>query len=587
MRATRSRTKPHSIFVSAARLAATVALLMSTAPVAAHAASPAVLRVGSWHGVRGSYRSIQAAVDAAKPGDWILVGPGDYHERADYTTYRPKPAGGEAGAGVWIDEPNLHLRGMNRNSVVVDGTKPGAPRCSAAPADQGFGPPNSAGHPFGRNGVEVWKANDVSVENLTVCNFLTGSGSSGNEIWWNGGDGSGKLGGRGFYGAYMTTTSTYYGAESTAAAYGIFSSNWSGGTWDQSYASNFNDSGYYIGACQQVCDQVMNHAWAQYSALGYSGSNSGGSLVIENSEFDHNQDGFDTNSQNGDDPSPQNGACPNNGISPITNTHSCWVFRNNYVHDNNNPNVPAAGSAAAGPVGTGLSLSGGRNDTIMNNRFVNNGAWGVIFVPYPDSGAPCTGGTLTPAACLFDESGDALLNNTFKGNGSFGNPTNGDFAETNLEPGPANCFRGNTEEGGGSVSSSPPTLQTTTTTCGGTVPPDTNAPFTAEVLCDSQAISVGPVSGSSACLPTDHYPRVTKVVMHPLPTGLTTMPNPCAGVPDNPRCRRGFAATAHADKPTSGLAGTGATSNLPLLGLLLTLTGGIGVFIRKRRPREH
>jgi hypothetical protein len=558
------------------------ALLATMAPTTVHARGLAVLRVGSWHGVKGNYASIQAAVDAAKPGDWVLVGPGDYHERADSTTYKPKPSGGEAGAGVWIDKANLHLRGMNRNSVVVDGTKPGSPQCSAAPADQVFGPLNNAGKPLGRNGVEVWKADAGSVENLTVCNFLTGSGGSGNEIWWNGGDGSGKVGGRGFLGAYLNATSSYYAGESTAAAYGIFSSNWTGGTWDQTYTSNFNDSGYYIGACQQVCDQVMNHAWAQYSALGYSGSNSGGSMLIENSQFDHNRDGFDTNSQNGDDPSPQNGACPGNGISPITHTHSCWVFRNNYVHDNNNPNVPTAGAAAAGPVGTGMSLSGGRNDTIMNNRFENNGAWGVIFVPYPDSGPPCIGGTLTPAFCLYEESGDALLNNTFKGNGTFGNPTNGDFAETTLEPGPSNCFRGNTEAGGGAVTSSPPTLQVTTTTCGGTVPPDANPQFSAEVLCDSQAISVGPVPGSSTCLPTDHYPRRTNVVMHPLPAGLVTMPNPCAGVPNNPWCSRGSDTSARGQRPSSGLPSTGLPIGVPLAGLLVLGTG-VGLLIRRSR----
>ena len=50
-----------------------------------------------------------------------------------------------------------------------------------------------------------------------------------------------------------------------------------------------------------------------------------------------------------------------------------------------------------------MSLSGARNDTIMNNRFVRNNAWGVIFVPYTDSGKPCNGGTLNSpfaaAAC--------------------------------------------------------------------------------------------------------------------------------------------------------------------------------------------
>jgi hypothetical protein len=32
------------------------------------------------------------------------------------------------------------------------------------------------------------------------------------------------------------------------------------------------------------------------------------------------------------------------------------------------------------------------------------------------------------------------------------------------------------------------------------------------------------------------YPRVTRVVMPPLPRGLRTMPNPCLGVPANAFC---------------------------------------------------
>ena len=38
------------------------------------------LLVGTWHGHSGPFRSIQAAINAARPGDWILVAPGDYHE---------------------------------------------------------------------------------------------------------------------------------------------------------------------------------------------------------------------------------------------------------------------------------------------------------------------------------------------------------------------------------------------------------------------------------------------------------------------------------------------------------------------------
>ncbi len=502
----------------------------------AQAADARVLRVGIYKGIRGQFGTIQAAVDAARPGDWILVGPGDYK-----TTSAHHPKGGsEFPAAVLITKPGLHLRGMNRDAVVVDGTKPGSSRCSTTAAEQNFGPNTSRG-PTGLNGIMVWKADNVWVQNLTACNFLGGSGGdgqTGNEIWWNGGADSGRVGGWGFYGSYLNATSTFYESESSAAQYGIFSSNWSGGTWNQTYASNFNDSGYYIGACRQICDQTIDRAHAEYNALGYSGTNSGGYLVIENSEFDRNEDGLDTNSQNADYPPPQNGECPNGKVNPITHTHSCWVFMDNYVHDNNNPNVPSAGSAAAGPVGTGMSVSGGRNDTIRHNRFVRNNAWGIIVLPYPDSGPPCTGGTLDalgPGSCLYDPFGVAVLNNTFTRNGSFGHPSNGDIATLNFESGnPTNCFRGNVDRSGASASTSPADLEHTHPICNGSsAPANTNPPFLAEALCDTQTSLV---PGQPPACPTGQYPRRSRVIMHPLPADLPTMPNPCAQVPANPWC---------------------------------------------------
>ncbi len=53
-------------------------LAAPTGAAAARASSPRVLRVGTYHGIRGQYKTIQAAVDAARPGDWVLVAPGDY-----------------------------------------------------------------------------------------------------------------------------------------------------------------------------------------------------------------------------------------------------------------------------------------------------------------------------------------------------------------------------------------------------------------------------------------------------------------------------------------------------------------------------
>ncbi|HLY49246.1 MAG TPA: hypothetical protein VKR21_08620 [Solirubrobacteraceae bacterium] len=512
--------------------AAFAALVLVLVP----AASARVLLVGTYHGTRGSFSSIQAAVDAAKPGDWILIGPGDYKT----SSIRTPRGGGQFPAGILISKPGLHLRGMNRNRVIVDGTRPGSSACSRKRAAQNFGPRRKK-QTEGLNGIMVWKADNVAVQNLTVCNFLGGSGGdgvTGNEVWWNGGSGSGKIGGWGFSGSYLNTTNTFFKGERTAARYGIFASNWSGGTWTQDYASNFNDSGFYIGACRQICDNTVNHVWAQYSALGYSGSNSGGRLVIENSQFDHNKDGFDTNSQNGDNPPPQNGACPHNGISPITHTHSCWVFMNNYVHDNNNPNVPQVGAAASGPVGTGMSVSGGRNDTIMNNRFVRNDAWGLIVLPYVDSGKPCRGGTLGglgPGTCLYDDWGDAVVGNTFSGNGTYGHPSNGDIAWLNLEGGhPTPCFSANTELGGGPAVTSPSDIERTHPACdGSSTAANQNLTFLPEVLCNS---GISLTSGPPPC-PSGRYPRAHGAPpMRQLPRHLPSMPNPCTGVPANPWC---------------------------------------------------
>src|SRR5246127_4525826 len=484
-------------------VASAVVVLVALAVVSA--ASAKVLLVGSYHGIPGKFKSIQAAVDAARAGDWILVGPGDYHEQADHRAQRgPQPA--DEPAGVVISTPDIHLRGMDRNGVVVDGTLPGSQPCSSALSAQDFGPLGPGGTPLGRSGILVWKANDTWVENLTVCNFLGGSGNAGNQVWWNGGDGGGQIDLNGFWGDYLNATSTYYGGESTASTYGIFASDSTNGSFTYSYASNMNDSNYYVGACQQQCDTTLDHVSSQYGALGYSGTNSGGTLIVENSEFDHNKDGFDTNSQNNSDwPSPQDGACPNGGTSPITGTHSCWVFMDNYVHDNNNPNVPGAGTAAVGPVGTGMTISGGRNDTVMNNRFENNGAWGILFVPYPDTETPppnapnCQGGIYPNPTnlCLYDDWGNALRNNSFSNNGFWHNPTNGDFGEITETAAPTNCFSGNTDPNG--VTSSPPGLHQQKPVCNGqVVPPDPNPELTNQVACDSQSFA--------ALLPTGSQP---------------------------------------------------------------------------------
>ena len=495
-----------------------------------------VLLVGSYHGHPGTYQTIQAAVDAAKPGDWVLIGPGDYHERYDHTAR----LGAAPRGGLYITTTQLHVRGMDRNAVLVDGTKPGSPSCSPAAADQDLGPVNSAGKPAGRNGIEIWKADGTSVDNLTACNFLTGADGGGNEIWWNGGDGSGTIGMGAYTGSYLSATSTY-ASGATTSSYGLFVSNSSGpGLITHSYASNMSDASFYIGACPD-CNATLDDVHAQYSALGYSGTNSGGHLVVKNSEFDHNKTGFTTNSQNNDDaPSPQDGACPGNGTGP-TGTHSCWVFEDNNVHDNNNANVPSEGSAAFGWPGGGIIISGGRNDTVVNNRFANNGSWAISIDPYPDTSTPppvahCVGGdpngvpSLGLKGCNYDPWGNEVAHNAFQDNGSFGNPTNGDLAELSPSHDPGNCWHDNTDPAG--VTSSPANLQQTNGTCGA---PGAGAGLTSTLT--QQQICASEIFAPCPPKPGMSYPRQTAVVL-PTLAPQPTMPNPCAGVPTDPWCTK-------------------------------------------------
>src|SRR5258708_38230188 len=104
------------------------------------ASSPSVLLVGPAGTAGAPYQHIQDAVDAASPGDWILIAPGVYHEK------------GHDGDGVLVAKPGLHIRGLDRNRVIIDGTNvaagntaattlpDGSPHCAASPAVQDFGP---------------------------------------------------------------------------------------------------------------------------------------------------------------------------------------------------------------------------------------------------------------------------------------------------------------------------------------------------------------------------------------------------------------------------------------------------------------
>ena len=499
----------------------------------AFGSGPNVLLVGSFHSITGGYTSVQEAVNAAAPGDWILVGPGDYKETAAPTAGEP--------AGVLITKAGVHLRGMDRNGVVIDGTKPGSSLCSSATSDQII-------TTKGRDGVVALKADGISIENLTVCNYLTGpNGGEGNEIWWNGGDGSGAIGMGPFYGAYLTATSTYSnGVHSPRGEYGIFTSNSNGpGTIVHTYASNMGDAAYYIGACPD-CNQILDDAHGQWSALGFSGTNAGGHLIIKNSLFDHNKSGGAPDSQNNDDaPSPNDGRCPNPADRGPLGNHGCTIWEFNTFDSNNEPNVPGSGDGLAGssPIGSGLVLAGTRHVTLTHNTFTNNKSWGLLIADLPDQENPPTdigqncqsGISVVPpgapidALCYFQAYGNDVRNNFFQNNGGYKNPTNGDIGMATTPHNPGNCFSGNVDPKG--LTADPPAalLQSPLYSCHLPNAGDMGL-LAAEALCATQLVAPCPTIPLLA-----HYPRATTVVLH-MPPAQTTMPDPCAGVPTNAWC---------------------------------------------------
>lgn len=141
--------------------------------------------------------TIQAAVDAAQPGDLVLISPGTYQEAVDVTT----------------DE--ITIRGLDRNTVVLDGN---------FELD---------------NGIRVVGANGVAIENLTAQNFTK------NGFFWTGADG--------YRGSYLTA---YRNGD-----YGIYAFDSVNGQLEDSYGSGSPDAGFYIGQCfpcDAVMDNVIS-----------------------------------------------------------------------------------------------------------------------------------------------------------------------------------------------------------------------------------------------------------------------------------------------------------------------------------------
>ncbi|WP_116999095.1 right-handed parallel beta-helix repeat-containing protein [Desertimonas flava] len=255
--------------------------------------------------VPADFPTIQEAVDAAQPGDLVLISPGTYHEAVNVVT------------------PEITIRGLDRNEVILDGQ---------FELD---------------NGIRVLGAPGVAVENMTAMNYAY------NGFFWTGVDG--------YRGSYLTSYRT--------GDYGIYAFDSTHGQLEHSYAAGSPDAGVYIGQCYP-CDAVIDDVIAEHNGLGYSGTNSGGNLLIVNSRFNNNRAGI----------------VPNSGSYELCYPERETTIVGNLVYSNNQPDTPAIDVAILA-MGNGIVIAGGVGNVVSNNRIWDHDKTGIGLVPFLEEGA--------------------------------------------------------------------------------------------------------------------------------------------------------------------------------------------------------
>jgi hypothetical protein len=253
----------------------------------------------------GDFESIQAAVNEASPKDLILIEPG---------IYRPDDE-------VAVNNtPQLTIRGVDRGEVVIDGQ------------NENY------------NGFNI-TADGVVVENMTVKNH------TGNGVYWEAV--------KGYRGSYITSVRN--------GVYGIYAFSSEKGRFEHCYSSGCEDAGYYIGESNQA-DAVITDCIAEKNAIGYSGTNAGGNLVIKDSIWRDNAVGIVPNTLDSQEGAPQG--------------HEFGGVRieNNVIRDNNNFDVPMREYAYA-VSRTGVAVAGGVKNDICDNTIEGHERYGVGLIP--------------------------------------------------------------------------------------------------------------------------------------------------------------------------------------------------------------
>jgi hypothetical protein len=291
-----------------------------------------------------------------------------------------------------VNVPGIRVRGESRNGTILDG---GSTR---------------------EIGISAIGVDRVVIENMTAHNFIQ-------------------------HGFYWYHAHGYWGRHLTAynnGLYGLYAFDSRCGQIDNSYTSGNADSGFYIGECYP-CDATITDILAESNALGYSGTNAGGNLILKDSIWRNNAMGIVPNTLDGEDRPPQRGI----------------TIKENVVANNNA--ITAPGVSLAGTFyGVGIALAGGVGNAVYGNVVTDHALAGVITAPLPDqtlwipSGNTVWGNTVTHDAALYPDSYDL---------------------GQNLLSGPGNCYADNT------IGNSQPPMIEEIYSCGMTTTPPGGSPL--------------------------------------------------------------------------------------------------------------
>lgn len=340
--------------ISRAVLVVTASALLVSA-CGGDSSTPRVLSVPS------EYASIQDAVNDARAGDIVEIGPGRYTE------------------SVTVASNGIVIQGLDRNTVVLDGQ-----------------------HRL-PNGILV-SANNVSIQNLTVHSFTQ------NGIVFNGIQAATKgkaVDPQVVYGTDGKWIDEYHVSHVTSynnGLYGIYAFASTNGVIEDSFVSGHPDSGVYVGQCNP-CNSIIQRVTAEVNAIGYYGTNASGNVYVINSTFRNNRIGIAPNSQDAEKLAPQ---------------RETYVVGNRVLTNNNSdaPHVPD------GAFGLGIAVGGGTQNVVMRNLVTGNVVAGIAVMSLgryqPEGnrieGNVATGNGVDLALANIDSSqsrGNCFVGNTF------------------------------------------------------------------------------------------------------------------------------------------------------------------------------